>query len=43
MSKPKLSTTRKHTTEDQSNILQQKWENRCLYSQIQSNTMYNIQ
>jgi hypothetical protein len=41
MSKPKSSATRKHVTEDQGNMLQQKWENRCLYSQIQSNTMYN--
>jgi hypothetical protein len=35
------SATRKHVNEDQGNMLQQKWENKCLYSQTQSNTMYN--
>ena len=43
MLKPKSSATRKHVTEDQGNMLQQKLKNRCLFSQIQSNTRYNIQ
>ena len=34
MSKPKSSATRKCVNEDQGNMLQQKWENRRLYSKI---------
>ena len=43
MTKPKSAATSKHATEDQGNMLQQKWENIYLYFQIQSNTMSNIQ
>lgn len=37
------TATGKNVSEDQGNMLQQKWENKCLYSQIQNNTIYNIQ
>jgi hypothetical protein len=43
MPKLKSSATRKRGNEDHGNMLQQKWENRCLYSKVQSNTMYNVQ
>jgi len=43
MSQPKSSATTKHVNENHGNMLQQKWENRCLYFQIQCNTRYNIQ